>query len=93
MYFRWFLPKSSINWLSLMRSGHGVERNLNKAHTTKLLLSHKLVVYWGPAWASSRSTLTTDSKANQSGISSPARSILRNLVPDRDLRVRPFSLA
>lgn len=42
---------------------------------------------------SARSTSTTDLKANHSGISSPARSILRNLVPDSFITSMPFSFA
>merc|ERR1719446_1074129 len=42
---------------------------------------------------SARSTSTTDLKANHSGISSPARSIWRNLVPESFFTSRPFSLA
>ena len=38
-------------------------------------------------------TLTTEGKANQAGISSPARNILRNFVPDNDIMLRFFSLA
>ena len=42
---------------------------------------------------SARSTSTTDLKANHSGISSPARSIWRNLVPESFLGLAPDSLA
>ena len=38
-------------------------------------------------------TFTTEGKANQEGISSPARNILRNFVPDKDMMLRFFSLA
>ena len=51
------------------------------------------IIYATALWASSLNTLTTDSNANQLGISSPARSICLNLVPDRFLIVSPFSLA
>merc|ERR1719327_600389 len=42
---------------------------------------------------SARRTSTTDLKANHSGISSPSRSILRNLVPESFLTSRPCDLA
>ena len=38
----------------------------------------------------SRSTLTTDLNANHSGMSSPPRSILRNLVPESFFTLSPF---
>merc|ERR1711935_312541 len=54
---------------------------------------HDQLVHWLSLAMDSRSTSTTDLKANHSGTSSPARSFLLNSVPDSFIGLIPCALA